>query len=308
MDFPMPGRMQHRASPVTKEAAADIAAKREFVVRQVEMAKVGVTNLLLLGRRPTAADWAAEHRRIIVQRANLPANGRPEHLRTPLTDADRIAFNDFFGRNIRTEGGELDPETGYFVGGQETPLSITYAEAGRRAHARFGAGNEHIEELQNTVRLSDGTVIDSNRLVRGERWEEVSRAKAAAQAALGQDVSTWRMTRNSHDIVSIPATQADRERMRQDAYTQLAQPDFTIRNWADVQYKLSLGWEMRGGTDGAARTLAAEAGMFHLNRVPVYPHDIDLLAMTMDQDKFIDYIVEHDRSMRDPAGEPVLNP
>ncbi len=312
VDLPTPGRMIQHASPLTEKSALATATRREFAELQATAANIGLQKMDRLGRPPTALDWAAEHRRLTVERAKQPESysGSTQAALTPLTDEG--GFITHMGLNIPPEGAKRDPETGKYeldprtgeVAGQATPASIVRAEAGRRAHARFGPGNDHIDELQNTVRLTDGTTVNSNRLVRGERGTEVNVQQREYQASRGKDVSQWASEIPADRVMSVPALQADREKIRQDAYEQLANPgEFTIRTWADAAYKLFLSPEMRSGNDAVSRTLLAEAGAYHLGRVPTYPHDIDFFAMTVDQDEFIDYIVEHDRRMQ--TGEPV---
>ncbi|MEV0109864.1 hypothetical protein AB0H42_26480 [Nocardia sp. NPDC050799] len=303
-DFPLPGRVQDFASPFTEEAAAKVAERQKFSRWQADAANIMVGNLRALGRRPTPNDWSAEYWRLVEERSKrsplFPDNDR---LKKPITDDE--PNRDWFGLNIPPEGGVREPLTGQWVGGQPTPLGRAYAEAGERALARFETEGVTGNDFQNTVRLSDGSFVDGNRIARKERLEQISREMAERYAARGFDISAWQYSSRPGDVITSTATETDRSRIIQDAFRQLAGPgEFTTEAWADVAYKLFQGPQMYAGSDAVTRTFLAGAAEYHLGRVPVFPHDIDLRALTMSQRDFVSYIVEHDMSMRGLSGHP----
>ncbi|MFE9575170.1 hypothetical protein ACFYO1_02195 [Nocardia sp. NPDC006044] len=173
-------------------------------------------------------------------------------------------------------------------------MNQTYADVAERALARFRKEGITGDVLQNTVQLSSGETVNGNWMACGMAHERAAREQIERNVARGLDVSKWSPTTHQR-VVTITATEADRRLILQDAFRQLADPKpFTIRTWANVSYELFQSPQTKNGSDAVIRTFLAAAGEYRMSRVPKFPHDIDLRAMTMNQRDFIDFITDFD--------------
>ncbi|MET8795423.1 hypothetical protein ABZV91_03020 [Nocardia sp. NPDC004568] len=295
-DFPLPARVLRFAVPFTKQAAAEVAELRTFARWQAAAANAMIARLRALGREPTPEDWLAEYRRLMDERDTKKRLDPDSLFDTPITDD--YPNIDQFGPVVAGEGSVWDFEKRQYVGGYPTPASENYREIGELAVARFRIAGIPGDELQNRVRLSGETEVNGNRILRGESAEQAIRDHIERGAARGFDVSNWRWSAVTPETpVTFTATEADRRLILQDAVDQLARPGaFTTEEWADAAYKLFQSPERKNGSDGVIRTYLAAAAAYRMGRVPVFPHDIDLRAMTMEQRDFVKYVVDHDAS------------
>ncbi len=299
-DFPFPGRADTFARPLSESDRAELEGRKEFAGWHATAANAGVARLRALGPRPTAAQWRAEYGTLIDQRAEQGVaqfgqdhtTGK-ERFQIPITDES--PNRDQIGSTGRLRAGSVwSDEAQAWVGGEPTPASRTFEEAGQRAKERFAAEEVTGDVLQNRVRLSDGSEVDGNQIVTGEAAEQIALELKAQVAARGIDVSTFE-TKGEDLSFTITAKAADRERILQDAFDQLGRPEkLTIHTWADNAYKLFQAPENKRGSDSVIRTFIAEIGEYDLGRVPKFPHDIDLRANTMSQSDFVNYLVEYD--------------
>ncbi|WP_280334806.1 hypothetical protein, partial [Nocardia wallacei] len=282
-DFPFPGRVQNFAERADVETSKKKAELREFARWQADAANAMVGRLRALDRPPAPKDWETEYWRLMKERATQKALLPNSRYDTPISDEEPNI--DWIGPNIRRDGGVWDPDKKRWVGGLPTPLTQTYARIAALAMLRFRQEGVTVNELQNTVRLSDRTEVNGNRITRNE---------AAAQVILAGEVGTrpkWKLPK-SDEVVVVTATEADRQRIFQDALEQLSRPGkFTLETWADVAYKLFQSPQRKNGSDAVIRTFLVGAAEYHMGRVPDFPHDIDLLAMTLPQRGFIDHIM-----------------
>ncbi|MFI2230164.1 hypothetical protein [Nocardia testacea] len=288
----MPGRARDFAERFDLKTAEKRANLREFARWQADAANAVVARLRALDRTPNTKDWELEYQLLTKERSTKATLFPDSRLDTLITDENPNA--DCFGPNIVRDGATWDPRAQRWAGGHPTPWSQTYAATGVRALARFRSEGVTGNELQNTVRLSDGTVVDGNRLLRNESAEQASRDRRDRLAARGIDVRAWRPP-TPDEVFTITASEANRGRILADAFDQLATPGaFTTETWADVAYKLFQAPQMKNGSDAVIRTYLAAAAEYRLGRVPDFPHDIDLRAMTMSQRDFVGFVVDHD--------------
>lgn len=245
---------------------------------QVDAANDMSTSLRHLGRDLTPGDWEKSYWRLVQQRSIQPSLHPDNDLTIPITDNDLRA--DLFGR----PGDEPQP----------TPFGIAFAGAARRGLERMKAAG--VDQLDNVVRLTDGTEVKGNWMMRGDLVKQELLRMAEEESTPGQIHSLQRWT----DVVlTVTGSEADRARILQDGFRQLADPaEFTVQTWADVAYKLFQSPQTMYGSDAMIRTFLAGAGDYRLGRVPVFPHDLDLRALTMTQTDFVHYIVDHDVVLR----------
>ncbi|WP_280442752.1 hypothetical protein [Nocardia brasiliensis] len=303
-DFPFPGRADTFARPLSKSDAAELAERKRFAEWQASAANAGVGRMVALGRQPTASEWRAEYEALIAERAKQGFTrfghdhtiGK-ERFTTPITDES--PNRDQIGNIGRLRAGSAwSEEAQAWVGGQPTPASRTFEEAGRRARVRFADEGILGDVLQNRVRLTNGQEVDGNRIVTGGTAEQIAQELKAYVAARGVDVSTFE-TKSSDLSFTITATAADRERILQDACDQLGGPGrLTLETWVDNAYKMLQAPQNKRGSDAIIRTFIAETGFYNLRRVPTFPHDIDLLANTMSQQDFVRHVVDYDAKNR----------
>ncbi|MFF7944809.1 hypothetical protein ACFZC5_34390 [Nocardia gamkensis] len=279
-DFPFPGRLFQSPWPVTRPDARVLDEQIEqygkFRDWQVHAANDMSTDLRYLGRDPTPDDWEKSYWRLVEQRSTQPSLHPNPQLTTPITDTARRA--DCFGKL----GKEQER--------QPTPFGIAYAEAGQRGFARMKAAG--VDQMDNVVRLTDGTEVKGNWMMRGDPAQRVI-------FDLTKGDETDPLHKRTDVVVTVTGDVADQTRILEDAFWQLADPgEFTVQTWADVAYKLFQSPQTVEGSDAVIRTFLAGAGDYRLGRVPVFPHDIDLRALTMTQTDFVRYIVDHDAVMR----------
>ncbi|WP_406280605.1 hypothetical protein OH799_14730 [Nocardia sp. NBC_00881] len=300
-DFPFPRRLETWA-PNTEEAVQKGAELREFARWMANKANTIVNRLRHSGRKPTPEDWEAEYWDLIEERSKVRGYKPNARLKLRLTDAEYPNVNRF-SSNAERDGSVLDPRIGRWVGGLPTPFSELWAETCERALARFDTGGVTGEELQNKIRLSDGTVINGNRILKGKAAEEILHFVWEAKTS----PNGWEFAPG--DVITVSGTEANRRRILHDAFEQLARPgEFTVETWADVAYKLFQAPQTKSGSDATIRTFLVGAAAYRLGRVPDFPHDIDLRAMTMNQGDFVRYVVDHDaraysKDRKDPTAD-----
>ncbi|MFJ1461377.1 winged helix-turn-helix domain-containing protein [Nocardia sp. N2S4-5] len=283
-DFPFPARAQLWAAPLTEEAAKVIAELRRFAGWQAGAANSLIDRLRALGRWPVTEDWLTEYRDLMDARSEGPTLHRNSRLNAPVTDAD---FNiDVFGDNVPGDGAVWDPRERRWIGGLPTPASEIYEVTGARALDRFRVEGVTGDELQNKVLVSDGTV-DGNRILRGTLAEQAVIDQKRRNLARGLEVGKWSAL-TPRRVVVVPATEANRNRILRDAFEQIARPGaFTVETWAHVAYQLFQAPQRLNGSDSVIRTFLAAVAAYRLGRVPAIPHDIDLRALTMNQQEFV---------------------
>ncbi|MGW4093670.1 hypothetical protein [Nocardia sp. NPDC004750] len=282
--------------PYNENVVEMLAELREFARWHADTANSMVGRLRSLGRPLTRHDWEAEFWALIEQRSNvrgLGANASVK-LKAPMTDDGRNVNK--FGPHLQRDGAKWDSRTERWVGGRPTPCTETYREAGERALARFDAEGITGDMLQNKLRLSDGSIVDGNQILKGKAAEEEYRDIRQELALQGRPSDSLPALPKPEEVLTKVGLEADRTRILRDCFEHLAKPGFfTVETWADVAYKLYQAPQRKNGSDAVIRTFLAAAAEYRLGRVPKIPHDIDLRAYTMSQSNFVEYIQNHDK-------------
>ncbi|WP_157120294.1 hypothetical protein [Nocardia fusca] len=299
-DFPFPGRLISWTTgvgprPFAEENLERIAELRKFAEWQADTANGTVGRLTALDRNPTAEDWATEYFRVQKSRIEYNVESASTVLNRYLSEdliTDEDPNYDWFGNNILRHNAEWDGKNKGWLGGEPSLRSIIYDKTAERVLKRFRTEEVAGDELQNMVRLSDGTEVPGNRLLKDESAKRAAVAMKERAADHGVDVSKWEIPTDK-EAITITATADARRRILQDAFEQLAQPgELTPGKWADVAYKLYQSPQTKAGSDSVIRTFLVGAAEYRMGRVPVFPHDIDLRAYTMNQSDFVKCVVE----------------
>ncbi|MFI2233525.1 hypothetical protein [Nocardia testacea] len=291
-DFPFPGRLINDPMPLPKEASDKVDRLRDFAGWQADAANAMVGRLRGLGREPTAADWREEYWNLLRSRSGKPALFATSDLGTRITD-DYPNLT-WLGPEFKKDVLLFDRSGQVYIRGRASPHNMTFVQAAQRALARFEAEGVTGDELYTIVRLTDGTEVKGNLTKRGEAARRHFEYLRQWSAAKGRDVSDWPEP-TAEEAMTLTASEADRGRIFEDAFKQLADPgEFSTREWADVAFKLFESPQMKNGSDAVTRTYIAGAAQYHLGRVPDFPHDIDLLANTMTQEDFVQHLVDYD--------------
>lgn len=299
-DFPFPGRLISWTTgvgprPFAGENLERIAELRKFAEWQADTANRMTGRLNALDREPTAEDWRTEYRRLMKERSEYnvdsPSTSLSKYMpEDPITDKD--PNYDWYGNAAVRHNTEWDEENMRWFGGQPSFHGIIYDETAERILKRFRIEGAVGDELQNIVRLSDGTEVNGNRLLKDESAKQAAVFMKERAADHGVDVSQWPIPTDK-EAMTITGTEGDRQRILQDAFKQLAEPgEFTLEKWAEVAYELYQSPQTKAGSDSLIRTFLAGAGEYRMGRVPDFPHDIDLRAYTMRQTDFVKYVVD----------------
>ncbi|MFC9433714.1 hypothetical protein [Nocardia sp. NPDC057030] len=183
-------------------------------------------------------------------------------------------------------------------------MSELYVETAQRTLARLRTEGVTGNDYQNIVRLSDGTTAYGNRLVTNGIARQIVGAEKERAAAAGADISRWAVP-GPESVVAVAATEADRERIHLDTFNHISKGIHNTEEWADIAYKLLQSPQRWSGPDAVIRTYLAGTADYHLGRVPVFPHDIDIRALTMSQSDFVKYVADYDRPNRSVPYQPV---
>lgn len=293
-DFPFPSRLINDPMPLPREASEKVDKLRNFAEWQADAANAMVGRLRALGREPAAADWEQEYWNLLRSRSGKPTLFATSDLGTRITD-DYPNLT-WLGPEFKKDVLLLDRSGQVYMRGRASPHNMTFVQAAQRALARFDAEGVAGDELHTIVRLTDGTEVKGNLTKRGEAARQHFEYLRQWSAANGRDVSDWPEP-TTEEAMTLTASEADRRRIFEDAFKQLAGPgEFGTRTWADVTFKLFEAPQMKNGSDAVTRTYIAGAARYHLGRIPDFPHDIDLLANTMTQEDFVRHLVNFDSS------------
>lgn len=298
--FPLPDRADTFARPLSDADQAVLERRKEFASKQAEAANHSLDTLRTLEHPPTADDWAEVYEGLTNWRSSLDAarlgkgvkQGR-DRITTPITDEspnrDRVGH---VGR-LR-DGAVWNDRTQAWTGGQETPASLVVAEAGSRALGRFEAEGVAGDELQNIIRLPDGSAVHGNRIVRGQTSRQIALELKRGVEARGLDVSQFE-TGGDDMMFTITADSEDRQTIFGAALQELADQTpghCAPETWANVAYLLYQSPQYKKGSDAVIRTFLVTAGAYLMGRAPVLPQDIDLRAYTSSQDEFVRYVLQ----------------
>lgn len=197
---------------------------------------------------------------------------------------------DLFGPGLRRDGGRFDPERGVIGGGAETPASRLSEQLGKAALARFDVEAPTENILDNKVKLPDGTLSYGNSLRRGDELVEA--------LGLGRPIDGL--------VAAYTGEQDDRTALRQAGFETLGRlhdaratdnpPSLgdpaSRRTFADAAYYLYQAPQFHRGSDAITRVLLAAAHTRIFDAVPTIPHDIDVQAYVIGQQRFHDYLNE----------------
>ncbi|WP_280336613.1 hypothetical protein [Nocardia wallacei] len=299
-DFTFPGRLISWVTgvgprPFAGENLNRIAKLRTFAEWQAGTANRMTARLGSLDREPTAEDWKSEYWRLVEERAEYNVRG-PSPASADLPQSATITDDDpnwdWFGNDVCRHNAEWDDKNKRWVGGQPSLHSLIYDKTAERILKRFRTDGTAGDELQNIVHLSDGTKVNGNRLVKGERAKQAAVYLKEWNAHRGFDVSKWAIPTDK-EAMTVTGSEADRQRILQDAFQQLAEPgEFTPEKWAEVAYKLYQAPQTKTGSDAVIRTFLAGVAAHRMGWVPAFPHDIDLRAYTMRQQDFVNCVVD----------------
>ncbi|MEU4312193.1 hypothetical protein [Nocardia sp. NPDC024068] len=298
-NFPLPGRFDRYTRPHTAGFAAELDRFGGFSQYLADWANAMLADLRGLAHPPTPTDWKYAFRKIAEQRTTAPASkAGTAALSQPITRPGRDIFGTLphFG-----DGPVQDPVTQKWLR-LPTWAQETYAAAGAYAQRRFIAEGVTGDVLETTVHLADGTTALGRSLARGATAEAF---ETEFRQFLGEQHGTTTRNRpplGADNVLSITTSPEESSRILDDAFNQLAASgEFTTAIWADIAYKLYHAPQRASGSDAVTRAFMAAVAVHRLGRVPTFPHDIDLLAMTTRQDEFITLIVEHDHT----TGRPI---
>ncbi len=296
--FPLPDRADTFVRPLNDADQMELDERLGFATLQSEAAN-GALTVLNTCATPTAETWASLYASLTQWRSGL-AVARFERgvvhsrdrITLPITDAspncDRIGR---FGRLLA--GSVWSDEAQAYVDGIPTPASRIMEAAGERARERFIAEDIPGDELQNMVRLPDGSVVCGNRIVKGHAARAVALELKRRVEARGHDVSQFE-TGVDDIMFTITANEAGRRTIFQSAMQELASQksqECTPETWANIAYLLYQSPQYKRGSDAVIRTYLVAAGAYLLGSAPVLPQDIDLRAYTMSQNDFVSYLL-----------------
>jgi hypothetical protein len=226
-----------------------------------------------------AVDWrAALAQEGAIQSGNGTAGADASRFLTPITDAtpnlDRIGVIARY-----REGATWDGRT--FVGGVDTPASVTTERYGCAALARFQAEAPGEDVLVNQVTLPNGLRLAGNSLLRGSAAREAGRGMVTRMAARGVDTS--RMDVGGELMYTRTASQASREECRDAAFHLMAGNEVATSTFNQASYLLYQGPEFKKGSDAVHRLLLVASSAWRLGRALVVRRDLDLACMVLGQ-------------------------
>lgn len=299
--FPFPDRADTFARPLSEGDQRRLEGLRRFAGLQAAAANKALETLAASGATPTVEDWSKIYQSLTDWRSGLNAahfgkgvvQGK-DRITTPITDAspnrDRIGA---VGR-LRANSQWSD-EAQSWVGGEQTPSSRVAERAGERVTRRFDAEAPDSDELQNIVRLPDGTAVNGNKIVRGRKAAQIAQEIKQGVAARGHDVSQF--DTGGDMMFTVTATEADRTRIfaaamdRLQELSSLPKNEITDKDLAEVVYLLYQSPLNKKGSDAVTRPYYVVAGKYLQGKAPAVPQDIDLRAYTMSQDQFVQYMI-----------------
>jgi hypothetical protein len=297
--FPLPDRADTFARPLSDVDQIALAQRREFANRQAEAANGVLAAIQDRETPPSEDDWGAIYESLTLWRSRLDA-GRlgqgivqgKDRITTLITDGS--PNRDRIGDPGRLRAGAAwSSDAQAWVGGEPTPASRAVAEAGKRAIARFEVEDNHGDELQNIIQLSDGSVLNGNRIVRGGLARRIALELRNGVAARGHDVS--RFETGGDLLFTVTADEADRITIFNAVMQVLANErpgQCSEQTWANIAYLLYQSPKYKKGSDAVIRTFLVVSGTYLLGYVPKLSQDIDLRAYTSTQSDFVDYMTQ----------------
>ncbi|OLB75105.1 MAG: hypothetical protein AUI14_21635, partial [Actinobacteria bacterium 13_2_20CM_2_71_6] len=246
----------------------------------------------------------------------------PGKLRLRISDEDPNLdqFGDAPGRRV---GARYDPETGRFIGGEDTPETRSYRELAEVLGERFAAVDPATDRLQNYVTLRDGSTVRGNVLLRGEAAEHVDQMKRPP----GSDRSKYGFDEHQPDKMFTQTARAeDQQRLHDAGMDDLARlvglreqqgaplhGTEAVREFADASYKLFQGPLYNRGSDATLRTFLAAVHTHVFGEPPRLPHDVDVQAYARGQADFRSWLGAHldapgPHEPSGPLAEPAAHP
>lgn len=298
--FLLPLRADSFARPFEGDNAQRLADRGSFAQRQAEASTSLLQDLQLGGENPGPSAWRNNYFSVVDWRANLevgPLETNP--------NANALALRDLLRKPVTDEDPNCDALLGMLPelrgpNGQDTPASLAFEHTAIIARQRFKKFEEAgvvVDHMRVPVELPDGSVVEGNLLERGEPARNRRRTQLLAkQTDPGQNVEP------EQDIVFVLSANAAERDATFDAAMQLLSEqtpgELSTETLAQTAYYLFQSPQTKRGSDAIIRTFLTAAGTYLMGEPVVLPHDIDLLAFTMEQDEFVEQMAREIRMLQ----------